>query len=297
MRELSAIVTNSAQKASYHGKVQSDSSGLLALAVYAVLIFHALLTLYPLFWVIVNSFRDSDSIVRGIALLPESLDWSNYKKVISSTNIPRSFMNSLIICALSLALLLATVLPLAFALSRFRFRAAAYLHLLFSLAILVPGVSVLPMVFTLFNDLGLMGTPYGITLVYAAEQIPVSVFLLVAFMKTIPSELDEAAIMDGANAFTLFWRIIVPLTRNGIVTVLVLSFVAIWNDYITALILLPDEENRTLSVTLAMAKDEYRIDYGMMSAAIVFAVAPMLLGYLLLKNQLANGMAAGAVKG
>ena len=279
------------------GKVRGDSSRLVFTLVYGVLVIHSLLTLFPLFWVVTNSFRESDSIVRSIALLPETLDLKNYSRIFTATNIPQAFLNSLAICVISLTLLLAVALPLAYALSRFRFRAAGYIHLFFTMAILVPGVSVLPMVFTLFNDLELLGTRFGITLVYATEQLPVSVFILVAFMRTIPHELDEAAIMDGANIFTLFWRIIVPLSRNGIVTVLVLAFVSIWNDYITALILLPDMEHRTLSVTLAMARDEYRIDYGMLSAAIVFAVAPMIVGYLLLKEQLARGMAAGAIKG
>jgi ABC-type glycerol-3-phosphate transport system permease component len=279
------------------GKVRGDSSRLVFTLVYGVLVIHSLLTLFPLFWVVTNSFRESDSILRSIALLPETLDLKNYSRIFTATNIPQAFLNSLAICVISLSLLLAVALPLAYALSRFRFRAAGYIHLFFTMAILVPGVSVLPMVFTLFNDLGLLGTRFGITLVYATEQLPVSVFILVAFMRTIPHELDEAAIMDGANIFTLFWRIIVPLSRNGIVTVLVLAFVSVWNDYITALILLPDMEHRTLSVTLAMARDEYRIDYGMLSAAIVFAVAPMIVGYLLLKEQLARGMAAGAIKG
>lgn len=279
------------------GKVRGDSSRLVFILVYGVLVIHSLLTLFPLFWVVTNSFRESDSILRSIALLPETLDLKNYSRIFTATNIPQAFLNSLAICVISLSLLLAVALPLAYALSRFRFRAAGYIHLFFTMAILVPGVSVLPMVFTLFNDLGLLGTRFGITLVYATEQLPVSVFILVAFMRTIPHELDEAAIMDGANIFTLFWRIIVPLSRNGIVTVLVLAFVSVWNDYITALILLPDMEHRTLSVTLAMARDEYRIDYGMLSAAIVFAVAPMIVGYLLLKEQLARGMAAGAIKG
>jgi raffinose/stachyose/melibiose transport system permease protein len=284
-------------ESSFRGNVRGDSGRLFFILVYGVLIVHSLLTLFPLFWVLSNSFRESDDIIRSIAVFPESLDLNNYVRVFTATNIPRAFLNSLVICIISLSLLLAVSLPLAYALSRFRFRAAGYIHLFFTLAILVPGVSVLPMVFTLFNDLGLLGTPYGITLVYATEQLPVTVFILVAFMRTIPHELDEAAIMDGATIFSLFWKIIVPLSRNGIVTVLVLAFVSIWNDYITALILLPDMAHRTLSVTLAMARDEYRIDYGMMSAAIVFAVAPMIVGYLLLKEQLTRGMAAGAIKG
>jgi raffinose/stachyose/melibiose transport system permease protein len=121
--------------------------------------------------------------------------------------------------------------------------------------------------------------------------------VLVTFMRAIPAELDEAAIIDGCGIWSLFFRIVLPLSRNGIVTILILAFVAVWNDYLTALILLPDQQNRTLSVALAYAKDEYRVDYGVMAAAIVFAVAPMLIVYLFLKDRLTSGMAAGAVKG
>jgi len=158
-------------------------------------------------------------------------------------------------------------------------------------------VSVLPMTFRLFNDLGLLGTKYGIALVYATEQLPVSVFLLVTFMRAIPHELDEAALIDGCGIWDLFLRVVIPLSRNGIITVLILAFVAIWNDYLTALVLLPDQQNRTLSIALAYAKDENRVDYGMLSAAIVFAVTPMLLLYFVLKDRITTGMAAGAVKG
>jgi raffinose/stachyose/melibiose transport system permease protein len=214
-----------------------------------------------------------------------------------ATNIPRGFYNSATITEASLALLLAVALPLAFAITRFRFRLAQYVYVFFALAILVPGVSVLPMTFRLFNDLGLLGTKYGISLIYATEQLPVSVFLLVTFMRAIPHELDEAALMDGCGIWDLFLRVVVPLSRNGVVTVVILAFVAIWNDYLTALVLLPDQQNRTLSVALAYAKDEYRVDYGMMSAAIVFAVTPMLLLYFVLKDRITTGMAAGAVKG
>ncbi len=217
--------------------------------------------------------------------------------MLQATNIPRAFLNSVTITLGTLALLLAVATPLSFAIARFRFRAAEYVYILFGLAILVPGVSVLPMTFRLFNELGLLGTKYGICLVYATEQLPISVFLLVTFMRAIPAELDEAAIIDGCGIWQLFLKVVLPLSRNGIVTVLILAFVAVWNDYLTALILLPDQQNRTLSVALAYAKDEYRVDYGVMAAAIVFAVAPMLVIYLLLKDRLTSGMAAGAVKG
>jgi raffinose/stachyose/melibiose transport system permease protein len=265
--------------------------------LYAVLCGHALLTLFPFVWVLANSFRDNDEILTSIRLIPETFILGNYAHVLAATNIPRSFFNSVAITGGTLALLVAVAAPLAFVLARFRFRAAEFVYILFGLAILVPGVSVLPMTFRLFNELGLLGTKYGICLVYATEQLPISVFLLVTFMRAIPAELDEAAIIDGCGIWSLFFRIVLPLSRNGIVTILILAFVAVWNDYLTALILLPDQQNRTLSVALAYAKDEYRVDYGVMAAAIVFAVAPMLIVYLFLKDRLTSGMAAGAVKG
>ncbi|MBL8703175.1 MAG: carbohydrate ABC transporter permease [Alphaproteobacteria bacterium] len=265
--------------------------------LYVVLVGHTLLTLFPFVWVLVNSFRDNDGILTSIRLLPERFDTGNYERLLASSNIPLSLFNSVTITAASLALLLAVGVPLAFALARFRFRAAEWIYMFFALAVLVPAVSVLPMTFKLFVDLGLLGTKYGIAFVYATEQLPITVFLLVAFMRAIPHELDEAAVIDGCGPLDLLWRVILPLSRNGIVTVLILAFVAIWNDYLMALILLPDQENRTLSVVLANAKDEYRVDYGMMSAAIVFAITPMLLAYVVLKERIVAGMATGAVKG
>jgi raffinose/stachyose/melibiose transport system permease protein len=265
--------------------------------VYLVLGTHALLTLFPFVWVLSNAFRDSDDILTSMRLWPENFRWDNFAHLMQATNIPRAFWNSLSIAAVSLALLLAVAVPLAFAIARFRFRLAEYIYVFFALAVLVPAVSVLPMTFRLFIDLGLLGSKYGIALVYATEQLPVSVFLLVTFMRAIPHELDEAALIDGCSLWQLLLLVVLPLSRNGIITVFILAFVAVWNDYLTALVLLPDQQNRTLSVALAFAKDEYRVDYGMMSAAIAFAVAPMLLLYLVLKERIATGMAAGAVKG
>lgn len=278
-------------------KAATDISRPAFVVVYAVLCIHAAMTLFPLLWVLANSFRTSQEILTSISLLPNSLEFDNYRRLWTNTNIPLSFWNSLSITALSLAILVSVVVPLAFAITRFRFKLAEWTYLFFAAAVLVPSVSVLPMTYVLFNDLGLMGTKYGISLIYATEQLPIATFILVAFMRAIPSEIDEAAIVDGATIWQLFALIIVPLSRNGIVTILILAFVSIWNDYITALVMLPDAENRTLSVALAFAKTEYSVDYGMMTASIVFAVTPMVIGYMFLKKQITVGMTAGAIKG
>jgi raffinose/stachyose/melibiose transport system permease protein len=270
---------------------------LARIGKYAVLSFQAALTIFPILWVLSNSFRNTDQILTGIRLIPESFSLANYVRVWSMTSIPRALVNSLTIDLVSLALLLAVVLPLSFVLARFRFRAATFVYLFFSLAVLVPMVTVLPMTFKLFSELGLLGHKYAIAFIYVAEQLPISVFLMVMFMRTIPSELDEAAIMDGCSIWQLFQHVIIPLSRNGIVTIVILAFVAIWNDYLTALVILSRQADKTLSVVLGYARNEYSVDYGMMSAAIIFAIAPMIVIYILVKNRLIKGMAMGAVKG
>ncbi|MCU0502902.1 MAG: carbohydrate ABC transporter permease [Anaerolineae bacterium] len=264
---------------------------------YAVLSFQAALTIFPIIWVLSNSFRTTDQILTSIRLVPEQFALDNYLNVWRMTSIPRALVNSLTIDIVSILLLLAVVLPLSFVIARFRFRAATVIYLFFSLAVLVPMVTVLPMTFKLFSELGLLGHKYAIAFIYVAEQLPLSVFLMVMFMRTIPSELDEAAIMDGCSILDLFRHVIIPLSRNGIVTIVILSFVAIWNDYLTALVVLSRQADKTLSVVLGYARNEYAVDYGMMSAAIIFAIAPMILIYILVKNRLIKGMAMGAVKG
>ena len=132
--------------------------------VYVVLSSHALLTLFPLVWVLSNSFRQNDAILTSMRLIPESFDFSNYLQMLQVTSIPLAFFNSLTITLASLALLLVVAVPLAFTIARFRFRLANWLFVFFAGAVLVPSVSVLPMTFRLFNDLGLLGTKYGIAL-------------------------------------------------------------------------------------------------------------------------------------
>jgi raffinose/stachyose/melibiose transport system permease protein len=276
---------------------QSVASRLAIIVKYAVLILHSLFTLVPLVWILSNSFRDTDQILTSIRLIPERFDLTNYIRVITASNIPKAFYNSVSITFVSLVLLMAVVLPASFALARFRFKASGYVYIFFSAAIFVPGITVLPMVFKLINDMHLLGYKYSIVLIYVVGELPISLFLMVMFMRSIPHELDESAIIEGASTWTIFSRITVPLSRNGIVTVLILTFVAIWNDYLLALIMLTNKAYRTLSVTLAFTKDENGINYGMMSAGIIFAIVPMIIFYLIIKDQLIKGMTLGAVKG
>ncbi|MCU6790932.1 carbohydrate ABC transporter permease [Paenibacillus sp. WQ 127069] len=272
--------------------------GKLSTAVkYGGLIAYSLMTLFPLLWILSISFRDNDQIFTSIRLIPESFKWTNYEQVLLGGNIPRAFWNSVSITTLSIVLLLFCVLTLSFAISRFRFKGASAVYLIFSAAVMVPTVTILPMTFKLFNDLHVFGFKYSIVFAYVIYELPVSIFLMVMFMRAIPQELDEASVIDGCNIWQLFTRVILPLSRNGIVTITILAFVAYWNEYLTALIMLPDRANRTLSVALSFTKDENSVKYGLMAASVMIAVIPMIIFYSIVKNQLVKGMSLGAVKG
>ncbi|TBL73310.1 carbohydrate ABC transporter permease [Paenibacillus thalictri] len=264
---------------------------------YALLTFHAILTIVPLLWIFSNSFRSNEEIFASGKLLPEKFDWSNYVHVFKDTNIPLAFYNSLTITLISLAGLLVCVIPCAYALSRFKFKGAHTLYMFFAMAVFIPNVTILASTFKLYQQLGLLGDRYSIAFTYISHQLPFCVFLLVSFMRVIPVALEEAAIIDGCGVWQMFYRIVLPMSQNGIVTISILSFVAIWNDYIFALIMLPNQKFRTLTVAVAYAKSEFVVDYGMMSAAIIIAVIPMILFYMIMKERLISGMVAGSVKG
>lgn len=264
---------------------------------YAVLALNSASCLVPILWTLSNSFRSNTQIFGRFSLVPEQFDFSNFVSMFSNTNIVSSFLNSVIITALSLVLLMICVLPAGFILARFTFRFSRAVYGLFLLAIFVPGIVLLQATYQMYSELGLREVPYAISLIFAAGQMPFCLFLMVAYMREIPHEIEEAAIIDGASTWTIFTRIIVPMSRNGVVTILILSFVSIWNDYIYALVFLPRPEDQTLTVALASAKSEFAVDYGLLSAAAILAIVPVFIFYLFTKNFLMSGMSSGAIKG
>jgi raffinose/stachyose/melibiose transport system permease protein len=264
---------------------------------YAVLGLNSASCLVPILWTLSNSFRSNTQIFGRFSLIPEQFDFSNFVSMFTNTNIVSSFLNSVIITGLSLVLLMICVLPAGFLIARFTFRFSRAVFGLFLVAIFVPGIVLLQAVYQLYSELGLREVHYGISLIFAAGQVPFCLFLMVAYMREIPHEIEEAAILDGASTWTIFTRIIVPMSRNGVVTILILSFVSIWNDYIYALVFLSKPEDQTLTVALAAAKSEFAVDYGLLSAAAILAIAPVFIFYLFTKNFLMSGMSSGAIKG
>jgi raffinose/stachyose/melibiose transport system permease protein len=185
----------------------------------------------------------------------------------------------------------------SFVLSRYKFKLGFWIYMLFTAGIFIPGITLMGMIYRLLFRLNLLGSRIGVMLLYAASGLPLAVFLLTSYMRTIPREIDESAIIDGCGTWQLFAGMIFPLSRNGLVVVLIIGFVSSWNDYIWAMLLLPRHDVRTFTVALANFKTEYITDYGLMSACVIIGLAPVIAAYSVLQDRMMTGIAAASVKG
>lgn len=270
---------------------------MLGMAKGVFLALLVLASLFPIYWTLVNSFRDNTQILSEFRLFPEQVDFENYQSIFSVGTLPTAFTNSVLITGGTMALTGTITMMAAHAISNYRFRMGKWLYTLFIAGIFIPSATTMGMIYKLLQSMNLLGSRLGISLLYTGGRIPLSIFLLAAFMRGIPDSVKEAAVIDGCSPMKLFTRIVVPLTRNGLIIVLILTFINVWNDYLWAMILLPSESKRTLTVALAFFKGEYFTDYGLLSACVIVGLVPIVTVYLFMQDKIINGMAAGAIKG
>ena len=264
---------------------------------YVLLSVYAMVTVFPLFWTFTNSFRTNNQIFTTTVLLPESFTYLvNYTNILKE-NILGAYWNSFSLTVTTLVIMLLCVIPAAFLMSQYRFHLSKALQNLFVVGIIIPRLAILITTFQNFNTFGFLNHKYPITLCYAAFEIPMAVFLMVGFMQSLPGEIAESAIIDGCSSFQVLTKIIIPMSQNGIVTVIILSFVSIWNEYAYAMVLLSNKKFHTLPMLLASAKGEFFVDYGLQCAAVMVAVVPIIVVYIFLQRKIVDGMVAGAVKG
>lgn len=261
------------------------------------LIIIVLTSLFPIYWTLVNSFRSNMQILNVFRLIPEQFNFENYNKIFKAEVLPTAFLNSIMITGATMVLTAILTMMAAYGISCYRFKIGAWVYSLFAAGIFIPSATTMGMVYKLLQGMHLLGTRSGIVLLYTAGRIPLSIFLLVAFMQSIPDSVKEAAVIDGCSPWKLFIKIIWPLSQNGLIIVLILTFINVWNEYVWSMILLPSASKRTLTVALAFFKGEYFTDYGLLSAGVIVGLLPVVIVYLFMSDKIINGMAAGAVKG
>ena len=257
-----------------------------------------LLVLFPIFWMIVNSLRTNQEILTATTLLPQKPQFHNYRDLWAQVDFGLYFRNSLIVCGVTTLIVSFLATLSGYALARFRFPGAD----LFGLAVLgtqlIPGILFLLPLYGNFilikKRLGipLVGTNFGAIVLYTAFFLPLSLWILRSFFATIPRDLEEAALIDGATRFGAFWRIALPLARPGIVATAIYVFLAAWDELLFAWVL----NVNTIPVGIRLFVGQYTNRFDLMSAAAVVSTIPVLIIFFLLQRQMISGLTAGAIK-
>lgn len=277
-------------------RVRASVRGFL---LYVFLIFWALLTIVPLLWVFINSFKTSNDILLNSLDLPKAWNLQNYINMSTypDMNLFTAFKNSMLICGgVVLGVLIGAGFA-SFALGRFDNRFNKYINALLSGCMLVPAFSTLIPNFVLISASPFRGTQWAVILPLIASNMSFSTLLLTGYVRSLPKELDEAAIIDGASVMQVFVRIIVPLSKPMFVTVGTMTFIWTYNELLLSLVYLPTRNLQPVSVILSLVSNMYGTDYGAMMAAICLTILPVLLLYMVGQKQVVKGLTAGAVKG
>lgn len=265
--------------------------------VYALAIFWLVITIYPLVFLVQNSFKKSmEFFTATVWSLPQKFSLVNYQRIWES-NFLRFFLNSAIVTSVSLTIILLVGSAAAFGLARIRFRYRNLLYFLFVGGLTIPVHITLIPVYTLTRSIGLYDSLWALFGPYVAVNLPVTVFILVAFMEEIPLSLEEAGYIDGATRWQVYWHVVLPISRPAMTAVGIFNSVVLWNEFIFALVLISSEPKRPLTLGLWNFQGQFSADIPAMMAALFLSMVPLLIFYAILRERLIEGLTAGAIKG
>lgn len=270
---------------------------LSAALVQTLLAANALLVLLPLAYMVVSSLKTTREIFQRPFALPTAPRWQNYAEVWGTAHVGVYFQNSVVVTAVSMAVILGAGTLAAFALGRYRFLGNELLFVFFLSGIMVPiRLAVIPL-FVMMRDLGLLDTFWSLVLVYSASGLPSAIFILAGFLHTVPQELDEAARIDGAGELGVLLRVVLPLLRPALAIVTVYNIIPIWNDFFFPLVFIHQDHLKTLPLGLTVFFGEFQTNWALVFAGLTVAAAPVLLLYVLMSRLFIRGLTAGALRG
>lgn len=266
-------------------------------AKWAVLVFFLISTFIPLVWLLVGSLKTNLELQTEPFSFPDVPQFSNYVEAVEISGLHRLFVNSVLVSGLSTVINLLIVSMAAYVFSRFVFKGQNALLNVMLAGVLVPIVALMVPYFRIITTIGVYDTLWALIITYAGINVPISLFLVHGFMKTVPRELEEASIIDGCGFFQRYAQIVLPLSKLGLVTAGTFAFLFSWNEFVYALLLTASEESRTLQLGIRFFTSQFRTDYTSMYAAIVIAIIPMIVVYILLHERIIKGLTSGALKG
>ncbi|MFN8528645.1 MAG: carbohydrate ABC transporter permease [Anaerolineae bacterium] len=266
--------------------------------IVIVLLAGVIIAIAPLMYMISTAFK-SNAYVQEYPprFIPENPTLENFVTAFNSRNFARALLNSAGVAVATSLLVTLLASMMAYSFARFEFRGKRIIFALLLIMIMIPGVVLLIPQFILAKTLGLMNSLPGLVLVYSAGPLAFNTFLLRGFLESLPREIEESAIIDGASPFTIFWRVMMPLAAPAISTVAVFSFLGAWDEYLLALNFLTDETLRTLPIAIANFRGQHASDWGLVFAGSLTAVIPTVLLFVIFQRYFIQGITSGGVRG
>lgn len=267
--------------------------------IYLFLGFWSLLVIFPMLWVIASSLKTDQEIFMSPWQMPAQPMLENFARAWGKANIGLYFANSLLVILPSIFFTLLFSAMAGYVLARYTFPGNRVIFYGFLGGMLFPVMLALVPLFFLLQSFTIIDTRFGLVLVYIAYSLPFTVFFMTGFLKTLPTEILEAATIDGANHLQLFFLIVIPLAQNGLVSMGIFNFLGMWNQYILPLVLLTSSGKYMLSQGLAFLahQQRYQSDWSGLFAAIVIVMLPTLIVYVIFQNQIQRGLTVGGLKG
>lgn len=254
---------------------------------------------YPIFWMLTASFKQPAEFVNKPAYaLNDGFFIQNYIDAWTRGNMAIFFKNSLINTLASLLFIIIFTVTVGFAITKMEWKYKDLVAKYFGIGIMVPIATALIPLFQIYNKVGLINTRASLIISYTAFGLSLSIYLITGFLRTLPDEILEAAVIDGCGIYKLMWTVVIPLMKNAIVTVLVLQFFFKWNDLLFSMTFINDTKLKTIQTGLLYFQDEFGAkNWGAIFASVSMSVIPMLILYMILNKTVIEGMTAGAVKG
>ncbi len=271
------------------------------------LLFWGLITTLPLLWAMISSFKTNGDFRTDPMGLPTSIEWDNFARAWNAANIGQYFFNSVIVVAMSLTMTMLFGAMGAYVLARYDFPGNRIVYYGFVAGLMLPVfLALVPMFFVVRNlgnlpvvgDLLGLNSYFSLALVYTAFSMPFTVFFLTAFFRTLPTSVAEAGIVDGCSHFALFFRVMLPMAKPGLISLGLFNFLGHWNQYVLPLVIMQDGDKRVLAQGLGTlsANTGFRADWTALFAGLVIALLPVLIVYILFQKQVQAGLTAGVLK-
>ena len=270
---------------------------LLMAARYVLLTGAAIVLVYPFIYLVSTSFKTRSLILGNpLQIIPEEPTWDNYAQALAVANFGQYFLNSAIVAVVSTFLIVFLSSMMAYGFTRLKFPGKRILFGAMIAGLTIPTMMLIIPQFLLARDLGLLNSLHGLVPFYVGTALGFNTFLLSGFFDSIPRELDEAMLIDGAGPWRRYWNLMLPLSKPALATCVIFAFLGTWDEFAWALTVLNDDAVRTLPIAIALFQGQYSTSWGLVFAASLLAIIPVIIVYIVFQRYFVSGLTTGAVK-